>query len=115
MTEPLDLGLKIAGPDVKPAEIDAVCGHLRGRGWLKMSEIEQALKIHDRKMRAIAEHSDGRILSGQSGYCLFDKTTPLEDADRAAGWLEAQGRKMLLRGAAIRRRYHRYARDRATA
>jgi hypothetical protein len=113
MPPTLELGLRIAGPDVSEAEIAAMCGFLSGRGWLRAAEIEAATGIGDRKMRVIAEHSDGRILSGQGGYRLFDRTTPVEEADRAASWLESQGRKMLLRGASIRRRLHRYARDRA--
>jgi len=88
-----------------------MCEFLAGKGWLKAAEIAEAKQVDDRKMRVIAEHSDGRILSGQKGYRLFERSTPLEEADRAASWLESQGRKMLLRGAAIRRVYHRYARE----
>lgn len=110
-----ELGLKIPGPDVAPEEVEELCRFLAGKGWLRAAEIEASLGVNDRKMRAIAEHSDGRILSGQAGYRLFDRTTPLEEADRAAAWLESQGRKMLLRGAAIRRVYHRYARSQQVA
>lgn len=110
-----ELGIRIAGPEVEPAEIEAMILFLRGKGWLKASEIEAAIAVGDRKMRVLAEHSDGRILSGQNGYRLFDQSTPLGEADQAASWLESQGKKMLLRGAAIRRRYHRYARDQQPA
>lgn len=110
-----ELGLRIPGPEVDQDEVDSMINFLRGKGWLRATEIEAATGAGDRKVRAIAEHSDGRILSGQQGYRLFDRSTPLEDADRAAAWLESQGRKMLLRGAAIRRVYHRYARERQEA
>lgn len=110
-----ELGLKIPGPEVAPEEVEKLVEFLRGRGWLRAAEIEAALGTNDRKLRAIAEHSEGRILSGQRGYRLFDRTTPLAEADLAAAWLESQGRKMLLRGAAIRRVYHRYAREQTGA
>lgn len=106
-----ELGLTISGPEVTPEDVQEMARFLAGRGWLRAAEIEAATGVNDRRMRAIAEHSAGRILSGQAGYRLFDRSTPLEEADRAASWLESQGRKMLLRGAAIRRLYHRYARD----
>lgn len=106
-----ELGLTIAGPEVDQEEVDAMIEFLRGKGWIRAAEIEAGMNCSDRKMRALAEHSRGRILSGQKGYRLFDRTTPLEEADRAASWLESQGRKMLMRGAAIRRVYHRYAVD----
>lgn len=104
-----EIGFKMSGPEVEPAEIAAMIDFLRGKGWLKAAEIDAAVHVSDRKMRVIAEHSDGRIISGQSGYRLLDRSTPIEDVDRAASWLESQGKKMLLRGAAIRRYYHRYA------
>ena len=113
MTVRTELGLTIPGPEVDPGEIDEMVRFLAGKGWLRAAEIEAATGASDRKMRLIAEHSDGRILSGQLGYRLFERSTPLEEADRAASWLESQGRKMLLRGAAIRRVYHRYAREQA--
>lgn len=109
-----ELGLKIPGPEVDPAEVEQMIRFLAGKGWLRAAEIETATQCNDRKMRAIAQHSEGRILSGQQGYRLFDRTTPLEEADRAATWLESQAREMLRRGAAIRRVYHRYARDKET-
>lgn len=106
-----ELGLTIASPEVTPEELAAMVDFLRGKGWLKAAEIEAAVAVGDRKMRSLAEYSEGQILSGQQGYRLLDRSTPIEEVDRAATWLESQGKKMLLRGAAIRRRYHRYARD----
>jgi len=110
-----ELGLMITAPDVSPEEVDAICAFLHGKGWLRAAEIADATEIDDRRMRAIAEASDGRILSGQKGYRFYDETTPADEADRAAAWLESQAKKMLKRGAAIRRRYHRYAREQAAS
>ncbi len=111
MNQQLDLPVKAAAPEVTPAEVDDFCSQLQGRGWMTARVLQELLKIDDRTLRVMAEHSDGRIISGQKGYRLFDRSTPLEEADHAAAWLEAQGKKMILRGAAIRRRYHRYARE----
>jgi hypothetical protein len=110
-----ELGLRIAGPDVEPEEIEGMIAQLRGKGWLKAAEIEAIHGVSDRKMRVIAEHSRGRIISGQNGYRLLERTTPIEEVDQAATWLESQGKKMLRRGAEIRRYYHRYAREKEPA
>lgn len=106
-----ELGIRIAGPEVTPEEVDSMCEFLRGKGWLKAADIQAATGIGDRKVRAIAEHSEGRILSGQSGYRLLDRTTPIEEVDAAATWLESQAMRMIARASSIRQRYHRYARD----
>ena len=106
-----EIGLRITGPDVKPEEVEAMIEFLRGKGWLKAAEIATQAGVSERKMRAMAEHSDGRILSGQAGYRYLDRTTPIDEVDQAATWLESQGKKMLARAAVIRRRYHRYARE----
>lgn len=107
-----ELGLKLPAPEVSAAEVDSLCEWLAGKGWIKAAQIEAELKINERKVRAIAEHSDGRILSGPGcpGYKLFDGAAAIADADRAASQLESQARKMLKRAGSIRRRFHRYAR-----
>jgi hypothetical protein len=115
MTVNTELGLRIPGPEVAPEDVEQMIRFLAGKGWLRAVEIEAATGASDRKMRAIAQHSAGRILSGQQGYRLFDRSTPLEEADRAASWLESQAREMLRRGAEIRRVYHRYAREQKAA
>jgi len=107
-----DLGLKTPAPEVSSEEIALVCDFLRGNGWKKAAEISLALKMDDRKVRAVAEHSEGRILSapGCPGYKLFDGKTEIEEAERAALRLESQARHMLARASQYRRRIHRYAR-----
>ncbi len=110
MTDQLQLAIKTAKPVITPAEIEHVCRLLfKKQGWVMAKVMEAENGIDDRTLRLAAEHSDGRILSGQKGYRYFDRTTTIEEADRAATWLESQGRKMLNRGGAIRRRMHRYA------
>lgn len=107
-----ELGLKMAAPLVSQADVDAIACWLSGRDWVTARDIEAALHLDERQIRAIAEHSDGLILSGPGcpGYRLFDDQTRIGDADRAASRLESQARKMLTRSSQIRRRIHRYAR-----
>lgn len=113
MSETQDLlSLKMAAPAVTAEEVDAFCTWLEGKDWVKASQIESALGLDDRAVRALAEHSEGRILSGPGcpGYKLFTGKAEVGEADRCASRLESQGKKMLARAASIRRRFHRYAR-----
>ena len=110
--EQLDLPVKLASPEVGAAEIAAVCDFLRGQGWQTARQLTEKHGIDDRRIRSIAEHSDGRILSGPGcpGYKLFTGATEVGEADQCASRLESQARKMLQRASSIRKRYHRYAR-----
>lgn len=81
-----------------------MCAFLNGKGWMRAAEIAEQTEIDDRRMRVIAEKSDGRIISGQNGYRFYDAVTPPEEADRSSNWLISQGKKMIRRGMAIRRR-----------
>lgn len=110
-----ELGLSIAAPTVSQADVDRVREMLAGIGWQRGANLCGALGIDDRTLRAIAEASDGAIISGQQGYRHFDRSTPIGEADRAASWLESQARKMILRASSIRRRIHRYAREQVAA
>ena len=110
MVENLELDFSHRPPKVSGDEVDAVCAFLAGKGWVKASQIDDEIDISDRRMRRIAERSDGRILSGQKGYRFFDGSTPIEEADHAAAWLISQGRTMIRRGVAIRRRFHNFPR-----
>lgn len=110
MSDNLELDFSHRPPKVSGDEVEAVCAFLGGKGWIRAKEIEAQIEIDDRRMRVIAEKSEGRILSGQKGYRLFDASVPVEEADHAANWLIAQGKKMIRRGVAIRRRFHQFAR-----
>lgn len=113
---PMDeLGLAIAAPSVTAEQVDLVIGFLRGKIWVKDAEICAALAIDDRRLRAIAEFSDGRIISGPGcpGYRLFTGAA-LADADLAASRLESQGKRMIHRAIAIRRRFHHFPRANVT-
>lgn len=106
-----EMALHLPAPVVTAAEIDAVCTYLRGRSWVKAKQLETDLGLDDRKIRVVAEHSDGRILSspGSPGYRLFT-VDALGDADLCASRHESQAKRQLQRAAQIRRRFHQYAR-----
>jgi hypothetical protein len=104
MSENLELDFSHRPPKPSVDEVDAVCAFLQGKGWIRAAQIEQEIDIDDRRMRVLAEKSEGRILSGQKGYRFYDEATPLEEASHAANWLISQGKKMIRRGITVRRR-----------
>lgn len=107
-TQTLDVG---AGPVVTEDQVGILLRYLSGKGWVFARKIKVDLGLHDRRVRAIAEHSDGRILSGPGcpGYRLFTREA-LPDADVAASRLESQANRMRARAVAIRRRFHLFGR-----
>ena len=105
-----EIGLRLPAPAVGEADVELLSSYLVMRGWRTASELSDD-GYNDRELRAIAEASAGRIISGQRGYALMSECTP-EEIDRAASWLESQARKMLARATAIRRRFHGYGKAR---
>lgn len=112
MISQLELSVRVASPEVTSDEVDAFCELLRGKDWITARELAEAHGLDERRVRSIAEHSDGRVLSGPGcpGYKLFTGATEIREADECASRLESQAKKMLSRAGSIRRRYHRYAR-----
>jgi hypothetical protein len=74
-------------------------------GWMKADRITALTSWPDRKIRAIANASEGRIISGQNGYQLTNKADA-EEVRHSVNWLESQARHMLARAVQIRRSYH---------
>lgn len=111
MTATGELDLRSPAPLVTAEQVDLVVSFVRGKIWVRGAEICAALAIDDRRLRAIAEFSDGRIISGPGcpGYRLFTGDA-LADADLAASRLESQGKRMIHRAIAIRRRFHHFPR-----
>lgn len=109
MSEQLDLQLSRTAPVVDQREIDALCSFLQGRTWTTASVIELELGLDERRIRAIAEQSDGMILSGPGcpGYKLLSSAAQLREVDEAAGRLESQAKRMLARALSMRRRAHK--------
>jgi hypothetical protein len=93
-----ELDIKLPAPEVTAAEVGQLAGFLIGKGWLTAKQINEATGLDDRRVRAIAEHSAGRILSGPGcpGYRYFDKAA-LPHAEHAIAGFESQATKMLRR------------------
>jgi hypothetical protein len=78
---------------------------LAGRGWVTAAMVHEALDWSDRDVRALAEASDGRVISGQKGYKLTREANP-DEANQAADWLKNQAAKMTARAVKIQRVFH---------
>ena len=77
--------------------------------WHSAADLGMTISgLDDRTCRAIAERSEGQVLSGQSGYKLTCYATAAETR-HAEAVLQSQARKMLARATEIRN-----ARARAT-
>lgn len=110
MPENLELDFSHRPPAVSSDQVEALCAYLDGKGWVKAEQIEREIEIDERKVRRLAEKSEGRILSTNKGYRLFDARVTIEEVHVAADRLISQGRNMIKRGIAIRRRYHQFRR-----
>lgn len=93
-------------PAVSDQDVAQLIAALSGRGWIKAKALALTLGCDDRTIRARANASEGRIVSGQQGYALIESVT-VEEANRAANWLEHQAKEMARRAAEIRRAMHR--------
>ncbi len=115
-TNQLQLPLRKApAPKVGPGDVALLCRVLRGQGWLTAQEIvnllntpEYAIGWTDRYIRAVAETSDGAILSypGSPGYKVFDEATEKECAHCDAAWA-SQIERMTARRTHYQRRHHK--------
>lgn len=98
---------------VKPGSptVEHLVETLRSAGsWMLCSEILRRWMVDDtdhnrRFVRALAEAASPEIISGQLGYKWIGHATA-DEVHHAAGWLEAQAKKMGDRACAIRRRAH---------
>jgi hypothetical protein len=105
-----ELTLESPPPD---GSVDTVIAVLeQEKTWLKASQLlvklgERVTDNRKRKLRRLAEHSRGQIISGQKGYKHIKHAT-LEEIEHAANWLEHQAVEMGDRARAIRRMRHNY-------
>lgn len=79
--------------------------------WHRSSQLlkQMGLPFTDnnrRKLREIAENSDGMIAGGQAGYKLIELMTP-EEFNHWYNWMRSQVRKMLRRTILSAKRYYR--------
>lgn len=103
MTEPqLPFG---RAPRIEADDIADLVRALTGHDWRSARELAGE-GWNDRRLRATASASEGRIVSGQKGYALIEAVT-VEEAQHAADWLDRQARSMSKRASEIRRAMHR--------
>lgn len=107
MTSQLDLQYEQKAPEVTPSEVAELIARLRGRGWQTARDLGADKESAKRTLRAIAEASEGQIISGQKGYKLTLEAT-LPEIDISAAWLRHQGEKMIQRSLDIQRLRHKH-------
>lgn len=106
MTEPFQPELSLATvPEIASDEVATLLSGLDGRGWMSARQISAELGWSDRKIRAVANASEGQVISGQSGYRLAREAS-MDEIQHAAGWLEHQAREMGRRAGQIRSAAH---------
>jgi hypothetical protein len=97
--------IRVKPPAVAPDDVLALLGTLDQQGWLSAAEIGKRLLWSDRKIRAVANASEGQVISGQSGYKLTSQAT-IAEIQHAAGWLRHQAKEMTHRALEIDRVYY---------
>ena len=81
------------------------------KGWVPAAQLERVKGWKERKCRAMAEESNGRVISGQRGYKATECATPKE-IRQATNWLWSQARKMSDRAVSIQRVAHNLLKNR---
>jgi|SRR5581483_7517435 len=106
MTAQLDLQFNqsTGAPIVTSSEVEWLINQLHGRGWRTAKDIGAKTENQKRSLRAIAEASEGEIISGQKGYKLTREAS-IEEIDETI-WLKRQGDKMRHRWLQIQRVRH---------
>jgi hypothetical protein len=102
----MDLPLFATSTRTLEHEVDRLVTCLKGRGWLRAAQLRDSYGFNDRELRALANASEGRIVSWQKGYALIEDVT-VDEANHAAAWLERQAKQMARRATEIRRAMHR--------
>lgn len=95
-------------PPPADAEVSALIKYLHDNpGFHTRHQLAAALGLSERKVRQLAEHSEGYIMSapGSPGYCHFDHC-PIEIAARINESLISQGKLMIARGLRGKRLMH---------
>lgn len=108
---PLDQAmLDFTGRDPAPPSDQVVClvrWLSLNPGWHTARQLSAHLQLGDRQVRALAEASNGLIVSGPGtpGYCHASHCTA-EEISHATDTLISQARRMMHRAIRIRRRAH---------
>jgi len=95
-------------PAPAAGEVERLVNHLRRNpGFHTAAQLSAELDLSDRKIRQLAESSDGLIVSGPGspGYCHLTHC-PTETLSHIVNTLRSQARSMIARSIRIRRRAH---------
>lgn len=98
---PLDFA---AAQVVDPAEVADMIRLLRGQGWVRAKSFP--IGWTERRIRAVASASAGKVISGQLGYRLTHEAT-IDEVRKASSWLRHQAKEMTRRAVEIERVYHK--------
>jgi hypothetical protein len=79
----------------------------RHADWMTAREVEIATGWGERKCRALASASEGKIISGNRGYKHTSRATP-EEFQEFYGRMTEQGKAMLARAEHARRVHHAF-------
>lgn len=101
MTQP-SLFTASKAPRVSEQDVDRLLAFLDGLGWVTAAQLvgthdwndAQGRSWTDRDLRAIRAASQGRIISGQRGYCRIEEATEAE-ARHSIAWKRHQAAEML--------------------
>jgi hypothetical protein len=108
MTNQLELTLHKA-PSTSPEEVERFVSLLFDNGgWMTAEMVGVLTTWSDRKCRALAARSAGRIISGNNGYKHARHVTP-DELNEFYGRMVKQGKEMIRRAILARRVYHSYA------
>lgn len=97
-----------APPSPASGEVEILTAYLRNNpGFHTAKQLAERLAYTDRKIRQLAEASDGLIVSGPGspGYIHLDHC-PTEKLSHIADTLRSQARAMLARSIRLRKRAH---------
>lgn len=97
-----------APPAPPVGEVERLLAYLSAHpGFHTAARLSESLDLSDRKIRQLAEASDGLIVSGPGspGYCHLYHC-PAETIGHIADTLRSQARSMLSRSIRLRRRAH---------
>src|SRR4051812_24350193 len=107
MSDQLELTLHKA-PSTSPEEVERFVSLLFDNGGWMTAEIVGLLTTwSDRKCRALAARSGGRIISGNNGYKHTAKASP-EEFQEFYGRMTQQGKEMIRRALKARKVHHSY-------
>jgi hypothetical protein len=101
----LEMQWNAAPPDPDTEEVQWILDWLRARpGFHPAKEIARLTGRNDRKIRQLAEHAAGNIVSGPGspGYC-HQEHCPSDTRERIVASLRSQARQMLERADRIER------------